>query len=398
MFETTLSHEIHHGRLELSYPDGRHTELGTQGALAQWQINDAGVLARIAADPEYELGATFVEGGWDSPELTTLLVLLMRNFPGTRSRRLSWSRRILRRLRQMNRAVRARQQIAHHYDLDEGLFRRFLDRDLHYSCAYFRTQDLSLEAAQQAKCAHLAAKLSLAPGMRVLDIGSGWGSLALYLASQHEVDVTGVTLSREQWRVSNDRARSLGLAHRVRFLYEDYREHADQYDRVVSVGMFEHVGVPNYQTFFNGVRARLTPSGVALLHHIGRPGPPGDTNPWIHRHIFPGGYNPALSEVTAPIERSGLWITDVEIWRLHYARTLHEWSRRFHAARREIAAEKGERFVRMWEFYLAACEAAFTTGDLVVFQIQLAASLATLPLTRDHVYETSLVAALSRRA
>ncbi|HET9122336.1 MAG TPA: cyclopropane-fatty-acyl-phospholipid synthase family protein [Acidiferrobacteraceae bacterium] len=398
MFEKILSQQIHAGRLELYYPDGHHADFGADGAAAIWRVNDRAALARIAADPEYELGATYVEGGWDSPDLASLLILLMRNFRANRSQRLSWARRALRAARQMNRAVQARQQIAHHYDLDEALFRRFLDRDMHYSCAYFREPELSLESAQQAKCAHLAAKLALTPGMRVLDIGSGWGGLALYLARHHDVDVTGVTLSREQWRVSNDRARSLGLAHRVQFLYEDYREHQGNYDRVVSVGMFEHVGIPNYQTFFDQVRARLTPQGVALLHHIGRPGPPGDTNPWIRRHIFPGGYNPALSEVSAPIERSGLWITDVEIWRLHYAQTLREWGRRFQAARSEIAAEKGEHFARMWEFYLAACEAAFAVGDLVIFQIQLAASLATLPLTRDYVYETGPVAAVSRRA
>lgn len=352
MLDRVLRQHVQSGQLRVTYPDGETRTYGSSGPAIEWHLRSPWAARRILRDPEYELGETYVDGLWETNDLPALIELLIRNFHDHPSRAPGWWQRLLKPLRQLNRAVSARRHIAHHYDLDEWLFRRFLDREMHYSCAYFADPSASLEEAQRAKCAHLASKLLLQAGQEVLDIGCGWGGLALYLAGQHGVQVTGITLSREQWRVANERARAHGLGHRVRFLYEDYREHQGQYDRIVSVGMFEHVGTPNYGRFFQRVSELLRPDGVAVLHHIGRPGPPGDTNSWIRRLIFPGGYNPALSEVAAPLEQSGLWTTDIEIWRLHYRDTLHEWLRRFGAARDQVVERKGGRFARLWELSL----------------------------------------------
>ncbi len=387
MLDGLLEKHIRNGTLRIEHAGGPVLEYGNGSPHALLRLTHPRAERRILRDPEYELGATYVDGLWETPNLAALLELLYRNFRSYVLPPLNPIGRLGRLLRQWNRRVAARQHVAHHYDLDEWLFRHFLDRDLHYSCAYFSRPDLGLEEAQQAKCAHLARKLKLRAGQEVLDIGCGWGSLALYLARHHDVRVTGVTLSKEQWRVANECAQAQGLTGQVRFLYEDYREHRGRYQRIVSVGMFEHVGLPNYPVFFNRVANLLEPGhGIAVLHHIGRPGPPGTTNAWIRRHVFPGGYNPSLSEVLAPIERSGLWTTDIEVWRLHYRDTLKEWGRRFQVARTEVVARKGAQFARLWEFYLAACEAAFAVGHLVVFQHQLANTLEAVPLTRDYLY------------
>jgi cyclopropane-fatty-acyl-phospholipid synthase len=257
---------------------------------------------------------------------------------------------------------------------------------MYYSCAYFAAPGLDLEAAQRAKAEHIAAKLRLAPGQRVLDIGSGWGALALHLAQHHGVRVTGLTLSRRQLAVAERAAAERGLCDRVQFLLQDYREHVGEYDRVVSVGMFEHVGRPFYARFFRQVARVLQPGGVALLHTICRLGPPGTTNAWVRKYIFPGGYSPALSELTDGIEHSALKVMDMELLRRHYALTLNAWQARFQRHRAEVAERMGEAFCRMWEFYLAACEASFEIGDLAVAQVQLAARVDAVPLTRDYLY------------
>ncbi len=297
-------------------------------------------------------------------------------------------RRMTRRIRQFNPPSRSRRNVHAHYDLDGRLYSLFLDNDLQYSCAYFADGVTTLDDAQLAKKRHIAAKLALQPGQRVLDIGSGWGGLGLYLAEHADVEVVGVTLSEEQLAVSNRRAEEMGLADRVRFLLQDYRFVEGPFDRIVSVGMFEHVGVGHFGTFFNTCRDLLTPDGVMLLHSIGRFGPPGDTSAWIQRYIFPGGYIPAVSEVIPRVERSGLKLTDMEILRLHYAKTLKAWRERFLAHREEVAALYDERFCRMWEFYLAASEIAFRVGALMNFQIQLAKNLEVLPLTRNYMVAT----------
>ncbi len=288
---------------------------------------------------------------------------------------------------QFNPIRRARRNVAHHYDLSGALYERFLDADRQYSCAYFRQPDMSLDEAQAAKKAHIAAKLLLAAGQRVLDIGAGWGGLALTLAQAAEVEVLGITLSEEQLAVARRRAEAAGLGGRVRFELMDYRQVQGRFDRVVSVGMFEHVGVPNYRTFFATLCRLLAADGVALLHAIGRAHGPGATNPWIRKYIFPGGYSPALSEVLPAIETADLYVTDIEILRQHYAETLLEWQHRFQARRAEIAQLLDERFCRMWEFYLAGAEMAFRNQGHMAFQIQLARDVQAVPLTRDYMAE-----------
>jgi len=298
-------------------------------------------------------------------------------------------------LRQYNPIRRARKNAAHHYDLSSDLFRLFLDDDLQYSCAYFLSDNDTLEQAQENKKRHIVAKLLLEPGQKILDIGSGWGGLAFYLAACADVEVTGVTLSKEQLQVSRERARVLALADRVHFELRDYREIEKRFDRVVSVGMFEHVGVYHYGEFFAKIRELLADDGVALIHAIGRMGPPGTTNPWVRKYIFPGGYTPALSEVLAALEPRCLWVTDIEILRLHYADTLREWYRRFRANREKVAKLYDERFCRMWELYLVSAEMVFRYGDRMVFQMQIARQRDAVPLTRD--YATAAERAYLRR-
>jgi cyclopropane-fatty-acyl-phospholipid synthase len=277
--------------------------------------------------------------------------------------------------------------VRHHYDLDGRVYRLFLDSDLQYSCGYFDRPGADLEEAQWAKKRHLAAKLALRPGQEVLDIGSGWGGLGLFLADYFDVNVTGVTLSTEQHSISNQRAHERGLDGRARFELRDYRALDTEFDRIVSVGMFEHVGAHRYGEFFSAAQRLLKPDGVMLLHSIGRFGPPTSTNPWIAKHIFPGGYIPALSEVLRAVERVGLIVADIEILRLHYAETLKAWRQRFRARWDEAAEIYDERFCRMWNFYLAGSEAAFRNGEMMVFQLQLVRDRATLPLTRDHMHD-----------
>jgi cyclopropane-fatty-acyl-phospholipid synthase len=288
-------------------------------------------------------------------------------------------------LRQFNPRPRAKRNVEHHYDLDSRLYALFLDSDHQYSCAYFEQEGMSLDEAQAAKKRHLAAKLNLRDGLKVLDIGCGWGGLTLYLAKTAHVEVTGITLSEEQRKLAEERARAMGLSRAVTFKLCDYREIEGTFDRIVSVGMFEHVGIAHYRSFFARIGELLTKDGVALLHSIGRFDGPASTNPFIDKYIFPGGYSPALSEVFPEIERNGLLVTDVEIMRLHYAMTLRHWRQRFRAAWHTAIERYGERFCRMWEFYLAGAETGFRYQNLMVFQLQLTKDQKVLPLTRDYI-------------
>jgi cyclopropane-fatty-acyl-phospholipid synthase len=293
----------------------------------------------------------------------------------------------LRSFQQHNSIAKVRRNVSHHYDLSRQLYELFLDQDLQYSCAYYENPDDTLEQAQENKKRHVAAKLRLAPGQTVLEIGSGWGGLALYLAGAAAVDVTAITLSEEQYKVCVQRAQSLGPAGRGRFRLQDYREVTGQFDRIVFIAMFEQVGVRHYDAFFAKVRDLLTDDGVALIHAIGKKSPPGTAGPWLRKYIFPGAYTPALSEVFAAVERQGLWVTDVEVLRLHYAETLLGWRRRFEANRAQIAAIYDERFCRMWEFYLIACEMVFRHGSGMVFQMHLTRKVDAVPITRDYIAE-----------
>jgi cyclopropane-fatty-acyl-phospholipid synthase len=290
--------------------------------------------------------------------------------------------------RQANGPGKSKRNVSHHYDLPGSLYELFLDKDRQYSCAYFEKGTETLEEAQLAKKRHIAGKLCLKPGHRVLDIGCGWGGLSLHLAREAGAKVLGITLSNEQECYARARAAKGGAD--VSFRLIDYRLVNETFDRIVSVGMFEHVGLPNYSTFFKKMNACLKNDGVALLHTIGRLAGPGFTNPFIAKYIFPGGYVPALSEIVPAIEKSGLLITDVEVLRLHYAETLAAWRRNFESAWDKVAAMTSERFCRMWEYYLAGCEVSFRYHNLAVFQIQLAKQVDAAPLTRDYLYASKL--------
>jgi cyclopropane-fatty-acyl-phospholipid synthase len=342
----------------------------------------------VLFDPELRLGEAYMEGTLvvERGSIADLLALLLgQDGIGARN----WAvprfiRYLFRRLQQLNLRSRARCNVAHHYDLDGRLYSLFLDADQQYSCAYFENPDQSLDDAQLAKKRHLAAKLRISPGVRVLDIGCGWGGLALYLAEIAGARVTGITLSQEQYQRATTRARERSRQD-VTFELLDYRDVAGRFDRIVSIGMFEHVGIGFYDAFFTKCAKLLAENGIGLLHTIGRSSPPGITNPWIAKYIFPGGYIPALSEVLPVIERAGLVITDVEVLQLHYAETLKAWRERFLAHRDEVLRLYDQRFVRMWEFYLACSEMAFRQGDMVVFQIQMAKQKGVIPATRDYI-------------
>ena len=288
-------------------------------------------------------------------------------------------------LREHNPARRSQVNVAHHYDLSDALYDLFLDPERQYSCGYWRTPDVGLEQAQRDKMALIAAKLCLQPGMRVLDIGCGWGGMALHLAREHGADVTGITLSQEQLAYARARAAREGLSDRVRFELVDYRALTGEFDRIVSVGMFEHVGRPHYAEFFATLAQRLSPDGIALLHTIGRAFGPGATDPWTAKYIFPGGYVPAVSEVIPHLEANRLWLADLEVWRLHYTHTLDAWYDRCVAHREAIVALNGERFYRMWTYYLAGASAAFKNGGLVVHHYQLAKRRDAVPVTRGYL-------------
>ncbi|MFC0217499.1 cyclopropane-fatty-acyl-phospholipid synthase [Pseudochelatococcus lubricantis] len=411
-----LTHLIRSGSLTVSVAAHPPFTVGDgSGPPLAMHLKTDRAVRRLLRNPDLRIGELYMDGELEirQGDIGEFLALAMRNYNAADTilpvRLTRWWRRIFRTFAQLNFIGRSRRNVAHHYDLDGRLYKLFLDRDLQYSCAYFENLGApctlasengrnvaetpaggvpdpdGLEAAQLAKKRHIAAKLVMKPGYKVLDIGSGWGGMALYLARLCGASVTGVTLSREQLGVSQARAQELGVADRAQFALADYRTLNATYDRIVSVGMFEHVGVPWYQVFFDKAAKLLADNGVMLLHAIGRMDGAGSTNPWIARYIFPGGYIPALSEVLPAIERAGLVVTDIEILRLHYAETLKAWRRRFHARRDEVLALFDERFFRMFDFYLAGSEMAFRHDGMMVFQIQLARRQDAVPLTRDYI-------------
>ena len=389
------------GRLRIVDAGGRlHAFDGLPGPSVTIRLHEPLLHWKLAARPRLYLGEAYMDGSLTIEEgslydLIDLLAVNVEALPeGPLGRILNGYVGPLRGRHQFNPLHRAGRNVAHHYDLSDELYELFLDRDCQYSCAYFQHGTDDLDAAQLAKKRHISAKLLIRPGQRVLDIGSGWGGLALYLASECGADVTGLTLSVEQHKVAVRRTAAAGLSDRVRFHLRDYREEFGHYDRIVSVGMFEHVGVNHYKMFFAKLKSLLAPDGVALLHSIGRKDGPGSTPPWIRKYIFPGGYSPALSEVLPVVEQSKLFITDIEILRLHYAETLRSWRQRFEHNRDRVRALYDERFCRMWEMYLIGCEIAFRRQDHMVFQMQLAKAVDTVPLTRDYIldWERSAVA------
>ena len=386
-----LSRFIRHGSLTLTTAAGNTYTFG-DGSDPAVAVRFTSAKAQRAAlfNPELRLGEAYMDGTFvvERGSIADALAILLRHehiAPPTWSRPWRDGRYLFRRLQQFNPRSRARRNVAHHYDLDGRLYRLFLDADQQYSCAYFEDPEQSLDDAQLAKKRHLAAKLRVEPGATVLDIGCGWGGLALYLAEIAGARVTGITLSQEQHARAQQRALERGRTADVSFRLEDYRDVSGRFDRIVSVGMFEHVGVGFYDTFFRKGAQLLDNDGIFLLHTIGRSGPPSVTNPWVAKYIFPGGYIPALSEVLPTIERAGLMVTDVEILQSHYAETLKAWRARFLAHREEVERLYDARFVRMWEFYLASSEMSFRESDLVVFQIQMAKRKGVVPATRDYI-------------
>ena len=390
---SVFSRLIRHGQITVYWPGGGESSFGSgAGPIAAMRLRDPRTVRRLALNPGLAFGEAYMDGGLVPAgcDIRGILELLIINLaaggvhPGQSVN--ARARKLFKRLAQFNPAGRARRNAAHHYDLHHDLYSLFLDRDMQYSCAYFPRGDETLEEAQEAKKRHIAAKLLLEqPGLRVLDLGCGWGGLALTLARDYGARVTGITLSAEQLAVARSRAQAAGLADRVSFQLRDYRSLDECFDRIVSVGMFEHVGVNHYTAFFDALRRCLSPDGVALLHHIGSSAPPSATNTWLAKYIFPGGYSPSLSEVLPHIERSGLITTDLEVLRLHYAKTLQAWQQRFATNRAAIARLYDERFCRMFEFYLAGCELAFQHQGEVVFQLQLTRSATAVPLTRSYI-------------
>jgi len=387
-----LNHMIRVGRLNLVDANGKlHEFSGAPGPEATVRLHDRSLHRKLFLNPNLYLGEAYMDGTLTIEQGT------LRNFLGITAQNLEFAQsfpaygvyeflsRMFRWTQQYNPVSRAKANAAHHYDLSARFYDLFLDRDRQYSCAYFRHAGDGLEPAQHDKRRHIAAKLLLRPGQRILDIGSGWGGLSLYLAGVAEGQVTGLTLSRKQLQIARQRAVDAGLKTRVRFHLRDYREEKGRYERIVSVGMFEHVGVSYYREFFEQIGALLTDDGVCLLHSIGRMAGPSTTGDWTRKYIFPGGYAPALSEVLPAVEKAGLWVTDIEILRRHYADTLLAWQQRFQANRARAMAMYDERFCRMWEFYLALSEAAFRHGDHVVFQMQLAKDRDAVPVTRDYM-------------
>ncbi|HEY3811734.1 MAG TPA: cyclopropane-fatty-acyl-phospholipid synthase family protein [Caulobacteraceae bacterium] len=387
MIEGVIRDFFKQGSIQFLLPGGKRISVGDPAAPeVVVRIRDYATALRIARRPSLALGEAYMDGGFEIVEgdIYGFLDLFGRNRELRPVKSPGPFARVKRLLDQWNDRNAARAHVHYHYDLSLDLYRKFLDEDLQYSCAYFDHPGVSLEEAQVAKKRHLIAKLLIEENMSVLDIGCGWGGLGLSLA-EHGAHVTGVTLSDEQLATAQQRAKARGFAERADFRLQDYRDVTGPFDRIVSVGMFEHVGRPNYQTYFDTIARLLKDDGVAVVHSIGRKDGPNTTQPWIAKYIFPGGYIPALSEVLPHIERAGLWVSDVEILRLHYAETLREWRRRFTARRAEIVALYDERFCRMWEFYLASSEIAFRYCGHMVFQLQLTKRVDAVPITRDYI-------------
>ncbi len=393
LLNSMMSRFVKIGTMRVIDADGNeHVYSGEPGPEVTLRITDPKLYTSLFLNPELRAGEAYMDGTLQIVDggIRDLLKVFAVNRSNLRDQPMQkvvrGTFKKLRKWQQRNTVDVSKQNVSHHYDLSNDLYRMFLDEDMHYSCAYFRTPEDTLAEAQQNKLQHIASKLDLKPGQRVLDIGSGWGGMAMYLAAAEDVEVVGVTLSTEQQQLATQRAKERGLSDRVRFELIDYREVQGPFDRIVSVGMFEHVGVQQFPAFFGQISELLADDGVALLHSIGRKGGKGATGAWVRKYIFPGGYSPALSETLEAVEKSGLWVNDIEILRLHYAETLLAWETNFQANREKIAEMLDERFCRMWEFYLIMSEFTFRHGKHMVFQMQLTKDVNTLPITRDYMF------------
>lgn len=405
VFDRMVSRLIIDGTLRVTFPDGHRRAYGQRpGLSAAVHIHRPELLRALCLRPDLALGEAYMDGTLtiENDDIDSLIRMVLRNrFVHTAPlwvRALNATRFHLGRFIQRNTPELARRNVAHHYDLSNDLYRLFLDQDMQYSCAYFTDPAMSLEAAQAAKKAHIAAKLRIEPGMRVLDIGCGWGGMAMTLAHDWGARVVGVTLSENQLALARQRVACAGLEDRIDLRLLDYRLLEEPFDRIVSVGMLEHVGLPHYGDYFAKVADLLHRDGVALIHTIGRTGVPMAQSEWINRYIFPGGYVPSLSELAPAIERSGLWNADIEVLRLHYAMTLRHWLARFDSHIEAAKASYDARFIRMWRYYLTVCYLAFEEQQQAVFQFQLAHRRDAVPITRDYLYTTSSVFADRRAA
>jgi cyclopropane-fatty-acyl-phospholipid synthase len=397
LFDTMMSRFVQIGSLTIidagdkTHTYGKSKNGKAKGPNVTIRLTDPKLGRALFINPELRAGEAYMDGSLviEQGTIRDLLTIFATNRLNLRSQPFQKAlRRFYKRVRkfhQRNPLSKSRKNVSHHYDISNELYRLFLDKDLNYSCAYFTRPGESLETAQRNKLRHIAAKLDLKPGLKILDIGSGWGAMALYLAEVADVKVVGVTLSTEQLTLAKTRARERGLDKRVTFKLMDYRDVGEKFDRIVSIGMFEHVGIGHHHEYFAKINDLLRDDGVALVHSIGRKGGPGTTGAWIRKYIFPGGYSPALSETFTSVEKAGLWVSDVEILRMQYADTLAEWDRRFQKNRKKAARLFDERFCRMWEFYLIASEFSFRYGKHMNFQLQLTKDVSTLPYTRDYL-------------
>ncbi|WP_105432474.1 cyclopropane-fatty-acyl-phospholipid synthase family protein [Neorhizobium sp. T6_25] len=386
---------IRKGSLTVIDADGRsHVFAGEAGPEVTMRLTDRRLYRTLVFNSELAAGEAYMDGtlrfenGSTLRDFLTLFSinrLSLGSYPIQKLLRAVKMR--FRKRQQSNVKGEAQRNVAHHYDLGNDFYKLFLDDNMLYSCAYFREADETLEQAQRNKLRLLASKLHLKPGMKVLDIGCGWGDMALYLAQLEDVEVVGVTLSKEQQALATGRARNAGVANRVRFDLRDYRDVTETFDRIVSIGMFEHVGVSHYDEFFKKLNALMPDHGIAVIHSIGHMSPPGMASAWLRKYIFPGAYSPALSEVFEVVERNSLWVTDLEFLRVHYAMTLAHWVERFEKNRDKVVELHGERFARMWEFYLISCEMMFRTGSQLVFHMQLSRSRDAAPIVRDYITE-----------
>ena len=390
---TLLRYGVRVGRIDLTLADGTTHSFGPGGEPAIGVVlHDPGLPRRFLIRPDLTLGEAYVDGRLTlrDNDVRGFITFLLRNVRGRKIpaplARFASCARWARSWLNANHLGIAQRNVAHHYDISPELYGLFLDDTRQYTCAYFRRPDMTLEEAQAAKMSHIGAKLLLRPGMRVLDIGCGFGTLALTLARDHGVEVVGVTLSEVQLAEARSRARAQGLDRQVKFRMTDYRAVTDSFDRVVSVGMMEHVGLHHLRTYFQKVADLLTDDGVALIHYIGRWSPPASISPWFNRYIFPGAYCPSLSEASRVVEKSGLILADLEVWRGHYERTLREWLKRFDQNLDRVRQLQDDRFIRMWRYYLQSAELSFSEAFLVIHQLQLSKARGTVPMTRDYLY------------
>ena len=387
---------IRTGTLTVIDAEGKTHTFGAPSADAPnvtMKLTDPKLYRALFFNPELHAGESYMDGRMSFPgsNLRDFLTLFSINRRALKAHPMQKvfqrASRGMKRFQQYNPVGKAQENVAHHYDIGNALYELFLDEGMFYSCAYFRDENDTLEQAQINKCRLIAAKLQLKPGMKVLDIGCGWGGLAMYLARIAGVEVLGVTLSKEQLALAQSRAKAAGLDKHVRFELLDYRKLNQKFDRIVSVGMFEHVGVAHYGEFFTKINELMSDDGIMLLHSIGKMSPPGTASPWLRKYIFPGAYSPALSEVFPAVENNQLWVTDLEFLRVHYATTLLHWHQRFDANRAKIAEMYDERFCRMFEFYLISAEMMFRTGAQEVFHMQLARKRDAAPIVRDYIID-----------